>query len=180
MAPRRPVPRLPVTTVPGVTFVRRLVDADRTWLRDLVEAAWGLPVVSPARTYEAPEALDGFVAELDGERAGAVTFLAEGGECEVVTINALVPGRGVGRALIEAVRDLVNGAGVSRVWLITTTDNPNAIGFYEHVGMRRVRVLPRFDEVVRAAKPELSPTVVFDAVEFEWSPVVVGEVHPVQ
>jgi GNAT superfamily N-acetyltransferase len=166
-----------------VATVRALTGTDRPWLRDLIVRAWGLPVVSSSGVYDRPEALDGFVAEDpdDGDRMGAATFVIDGRACEVLTLNALVPARGVGRALLEAVRDHAARAGAARVWLITTTDNPNAIGFYEHLSMRRARVLPRFDEVVRAAKPSLAPTVVFDAVEFEWSsPVVVGKVHPVE
>jgi ribosomal protein S18 acetylase RimI-like enzyme len=165
----------------ALVTVRPLADQDREWLRGLVTAAWGLPVVTPAEIYHAPESLDGFVAEIDGERAGVVTYAHAGDEVEVVTLNALRPGLGAGRALLEAVRDHAAATGARRVWLITTDDNPNAIGFYGHVGMRRGRMRPRFDETVRAAKPTLPSTVVFDALEFECVlPPVVAEVHEVE
>jgi ribosomal protein S18 acetylase RimI-like enzyme len=149
-------------------LVRRLDDGDRTWLRELIGRLWGLPVVTPSGIYDDPSALDGFVAELDGTPAGAATYRVDGsgGDLEVVTLNAVVAGRGVGRAVMEAVREHGRVAGAERVWLITTTDNPNAIAFYEHIGMRRGRTWERFDRQVRAAKPELP--VEFDALEFEW------------
>ena len=157
-------------SVVGTVRVLPIGDDDRAWLGDLIESRWGLPVVSVSRVYDDPAALDGFIAWLDGERAGAVTFMPDpdGAGCEVVTLNAVLPGRGVGRALVEAVRDRAAADGIDRVWLITTTDLTGAIGFYEHLGMRRGRTWPAFDRVVRAAKPALPADLAFDAIEFEW------------
>jgi GNAT superfamily N-acetyltransferase len=149
-------------------LVRPLEDRDRDWLRGLIEGLWGYPVVTPVRSYDAPHTLDGFVAEHDGMRVGAVTWAADGDDVEVVTLNATTPGRGVGRALMEAVRDRAREAAARRVWLITTSENEPALAFYERIGMRRGRAWPRYDNVVRAAKPGLPAGLVFDAVEFEW------------
>ncbi|MGH9120091.1 MAG: hypothetical protein ACRD0A_20155 [Acidimicrobiales bacterium] len=63
--------------------VRRLTDHDRPWLRDLIERLWGLPVVSSSGVDDRPEVLDGFVAERDGERVGAATFVVDDAACEV-------------------------------------------------------------------------------------------------
>jgi GNAT superfamily N-acetyltransferase len=49
--------------------------------------------------------LDGFVAELGGQTAGLVTYRVEGDECEVVTLDSLSAGHGIGRALLQAVAD---------------------------------------------------------------------------
>jgi GNAT superfamily N-acetyltransferase len=148
--------------------VRDLEEGDRAWVRDLVDRRWGLPVVTPVRSYPEPERLDGVVAEVDGRRSGAVTFRVDGDEWEVVTVNAVEPRLGAGRAMLEEVRRRAWAAGASRVWLITNDTNTGAIAFYERIGMRRVRVHPRFIDVVRAAKPDLPPDVFSDVIEFEW------------
>jgi GNAT superfamily N-acetyltransferase len=145
--------------------VRRLLDADRPWVRGLVEKEWGLPVVTPVAAYEAPEELDGVVAELDGERAGAVTYVRDGDDWEIVTVIATVEGTGVGRAMLEEVRGQAERSGAARVWLITT-DDTGAASFYEHLGMIRVRTHERFVDVVRRAKP--SSDGYRDAYELEW------------
>jgi GNAT superfamily N-acetyltransferase len=75
-----------------------------------------------------PNLLPGFVAELDGERAGLLTYRIEGGECEVVTIDSLAEHRGAGSGLIEAAIEAARTAGCDRVWLITTNDNLDALG----------------------------------------------------
>ncbi len=79
-----------------VPQVRGLLDADRPWLRALIEQQWGVPVVTPAAAYPAPETHEGLVAELDGERAGAVTYVRDGEDWEVVTLTSTVEGLGVG------------------------------------------------------------------------------------
>jgi ribosomal protein S18 acetylase RimI-like enzyme len=150
--------------------VRPLGDGDRPWLRGLIERLWGLPVVTPSGIYDRPDRLDGYVADVDGATAGAATYRVTGdSDLEVVTLNAAIEGHGVGRALLDAVRDQAAIAGADRVWLITTSDNPGAIGFYEHIGMRRVRTWKRFDRIVRADKPTLPAALVFDALEYEWA-----------
>jgi len=172
MAPhRRGGDRLPAklwaVTVPTVQ-VRDVADVDRPWLRELVASMWGLPVVTSVRAYEDPERLDGVIAEVDDEPVGAVTFRVDGPEWEVVTVNAVKPGVGAGRAMLEGLRRRAEAAGASRVWLITTDTNDGAIGFYEHLGMRRVRLHRRFIDVVRAAKSEVDEGAFCDAIEFEW------------
>ena len=146
--------------------VRPLVDGDRAWVHDLVDSAWGLPVVTPTGAFPAPERLAGLVAEVDGARAGAVTWVPAGDAWEVVTVNAVVEGAGVGRALLEAVRHEAAAAGAARVWLITTDDNPGALAFYERIGMRQGRRHPDHVDTVRVHKPGSSGYR--DAIELEW------------
>ncbi|HYN80533.1 MAG TPA: GNAT family N-acetyltransferase, partial [Gemmatimonadaceae bacterium] len=70
-----------------------------------------------------PHRLPGFVAVSDIERVGLVTYLIDGGNCEIITLDSLRPGLGVGTALIEAVKAIAQEAGCDRLWLMTTNDN---------------------------------------------------------
>ena len=47
----------------------------------------------------------GFVATEDGRPVGLLTYAAVDGECEVVAILSTEESRGIGRALMNAVRD---------------------------------------------------------------------------
>lgn len=145
--------------------LREVTDADRPWLRALVEQEWGLPVVTPSGTYHSPETHEGVIAEVDGERAGAVTYLRDGGDWEIVTVISTVKAAGVGRSLLEEVRRRAERSGATRVWLITTGDT-GAATFYEHLGMSHTRKYENFVELVRRAKP--STGGYRDAFEFEW------------
>jgi len=145
--------------------LRELSDADRPWLRALIEEAWGIPVVTPIAAYHDPERHDGVVAELEGERAGVVTYVRDDAEWEIVTVIATVEGVGIGRAMLEHARTLADAAGAARLWLITTGDT-GAAAFYEQLGMTLARTHRDFVDVVRRAKP--STGGYRDAYEFEW------------
>jgi hypothetical protein len=133
--------------------LRGIEDPDRSWLREVVASEWGLPVVSVSGAYD-PSTLPGFVAEDTGRQLGVVTYHLSEGECEVVTLNSLQEGCGVGTALLAAVKRLAD-LQLRRLWLITTNENINAIGFYQRRGMD-MRALHRdFVEEVRLHKPGL-------------------------
>jgi len=115
--------------------VRPLGEADREWATGKLRELWGEGVVSRGRLLDAT-VLPGFVAEGDGEPAGLLTYRIDGGDCEVVTINAFLRGAGAGTALMEAVAAAARDAGCRRVWLITTNDNLRALRFYQRRGFR--------------------------------------------
>jgi len=145
--------------------VRQVIDADRPWLRALIEQQWGIPVVTPMASYDAPETHDAVVAEIGGELSGAVTYVRDEDDWEIVTVIATVEGAGIGRAMLEEVRDFAQRSRAARLWLITT-DDTGAAPFYEHLGMTRTRTYENFVDVVRRVKP--STTGYRDAYEFEW------------
>ncbi|HJS26125.1 MAG TPA: GNAT family N-acetyltransferase [Actinomycetota bacterium] len=131
--------------------VRPLAEEDRGWVREVVERLWGSPVVAAHGEILEPATLPGFVAEEGSARAGLLTYRPEGDACEVVTIVAFEPRRGIGSALMGALLSLDH----RRVWLTTTNDNVPARRFYERLGFRLVAM--REGEVARSRelKPEI-------------------------
>jgi ribosomal protein S18 acetylase RimI-like enzyme len=131
--------------------VRPIDDADRA----LVIERWGHTVVRRGESVDI-EGLPGFVAWVDGQRAGFLTYAVRGDECEVVTLHSLRQSRGAGRALMDAVRRAAESAGCRRLWLVTTNDNLRALAFYQRWGLdlcafRRGAV----DESRRTLKPSI-------------------------
>lgn len=146
--------------------IRDALEADRAWIRSHVAASWGLPVVSVSGSYD-PTELAALVASApEATVVGVATYRLTDTECEVLTLDALVPRRGVGTALLGEVR---RRAGRRRVWLITTDENHGAIAFYRHLGMQEVRRHHDFVSQVRSAKDLAAGAVGFrDALEFEF------------
>jgi ribosomal protein S18 acetylase RimI-like enzyme len=68
-------------------------------------------------------------AYLEDQIVGVASYDISGEECEVVTIEAIVRGRGVGRALMDGIRSC-SSSGCLRLWLVTTNDNIPAMSFY--------------------------------------------------
>jgi hypothetical protein len=71
---------------------------------------------------------------------GVATFHLTDRQCELVTLDALREGQGVGSALLAAVIEKANRQQCQRFWLMTTNDNLRALRFYQRRGMRLVAV----------------------------------------
>ena len=83
--------------------VRPVAAGDEAWVRETVRARWGEDrVVSRGAVWDAG-ALPGFIAEEDGSAVGLVSYRVGAGECEIVTLDALVERTGVGTALVASV-----------------------------------------------------------------------------
>ncbi|HZT67196.1 MAG TPA: GNAT family N-acetyltransferase [Acidimicrobiales bacterium] len=130
---------------------------------------WGLPVVSISGAYD-PSTLPGFLAEGKDGPVGAVTYRLSEGDCEVVTLNSLCEGRGIGSALLAAAKAVADQRHL-RLWLITTDENVNAIRFYQRQGMDMRAIHRDFVEQVCRQKPGLRPDAGIPfrhAIEFSY------------
>jgi N-acetylglutamate synthase-like GNAT family acetyltransferase len=144
--------------------VRRARRDDAAWIRETLQASWGEPVVARRGRVVDATTLPALVA-LDGTtRVGLATYRVDGAAAELVTIDALVEGAGVGTALLEAVGTAARGAGCSRLWLITTNDNLRALRFYQRRGLRLVAVHAGAVAEARRLKPSI-PLVGRDGIE---------------
>jgi ribosomal protein S18 acetylase RimI-like enzyme len=115
--------------------VRHIVPGDRPWVVHRLDDAFGDVNVARKGSLIDASVLHGFVATDGGRPVGFLTYDVAGGECEVVTIISTKEGRGIGRALMDAVRDHAASAGCRRLWLVTTNDNARAFRFYQRWGM---------------------------------------------
>lgn len=135
--------------------LRPITRDDAAWIGAVIAAEWGEPfVVSRRRVYH-PHDLPGFIASLDGETVGMVTYLVDGSDCEIVTLNSTREGIGVGTALIDAVAGTARDAGCARIVLVTTNDNVDALGFYQRRGFHLVAVHRNAVDDARLLKPSI-------------------------
>jgi RimJ/RimL family protein N-acetyltransferase len=135
--------------------IRPLSSDDDAWVRSMLTEHWGSPrIVTRGRVHHADE-LPGFITEVDRQLLGLVTYHTENDQCEIVSLNSLREGAGIGTALVEVVRDTAAAAGCRRLWLITTNDNLAAIRFYQRRGWRLVAVHRDALEQSRRLKPEI-------------------------
>lgn len=97
-----------------------------------------------------------FIAEDEGELAGVLTYIVGDTDCEVLTLHAARSRRGVGTALIREVEQMAARRGCTRLWLITTNDNVDALRFYQRRGFRLARLHPG---AVDASRLRLKPGI---------------------
>jgi N-acetylglutamate synthase-like GNAT family acetyltransferase len=109
--------------VDGGIVLRAGNAADRPWIEALCRSAWGGPTVVSREHEHVVAELVAYIAERQGDRVGLLTLFVEGERCEVVTLNSLLPGRGVGQALMRAAAEHARRVGSRLLWLLTTNDN---------------------------------------------------------
>ena len=143
--------------------IRPSNETDRDWAARLLEEHWhSTKIVTRGRIHDADE-LAGFIAVQEDKPVGLVTYRIDGDECEIVTMDSLVEGVGIGSALLDAVRNTAASDQCKRLWLITTNDNVAALRFYQKRGFSLVAVHRNALEQSRRLKPEI-PLVGVDGI----------------
>lgn len=130
-------------------------DTYRNQVIDLIAENWGSAVVITRGRIHNAESLPGFVALVNGEIQGIITYHIENGQCEIVSLDSLLEKQGIGSSLIKKVVDTARKALCSRVWLITSNDNTHAIRFYQRVGFDLVAVYRNAVDESRKIKPQI-------------------------
>ena len=130
-------------------------------------------MIARGKVYR-PEQLEGFVTEDGEEWVGLLTFVIEDGECEVTSLDSLREGQGIGSKLIDQAVQEARGRGCKRLFLITTNDNLNALGFYQKRGFEIAAIYRGAVNESRKIKPGI-PLVGYnniplrDEIELEMS-----------
>lgn len=133
--------------------IRPVASHEAPAIAGLASALWGddLMVVHGERFYLSR--LPGFVAEAGGEIVGLATYTISGAACELISLDSMRPGGGIGSALLGAVEAAARAAGCRRIWLITTNDNLHALGFYQRRGYELAALHRGAVAAARAIKP---------------------------
>jgi ribosomal protein S18 acetylase RimI-like enzyme len=115
-------------------------------------------VVSRGRVHDNAEQLDGYIVENDGRPVGCALWREIDGDAELVVIGTTYRGAGAGGALLDAVVEHAREHGWTRLWLITTNDNTDAIRLYQRAGWEWVGFHRDAVSASRKLKPELAET----------------------
>jgi DNA-3-methyladenine glycosylase I len=138
--------------------IRPINNDDRAWVIDLIKKWWAGPEVVTRGKIHHADNLPGFIAIHESERAGLVTYNIDGKECEIVTMNSLVEGMGIGSSLLDAVKRTAVSRRCKKLWLITTNDNTKALRFYQKYGFSLAALRHNAVEESRKLKPEIPLT----------------------
>ncbi|MEI7917996.1 MAG: GNAT family N-acetyltransferase [Candidatus Saccharibacteria bacterium] len=117
--------------------------------------------------------LPGFMV-LDGDKIiGLLTYHVSNNSCEIVSINSLVPNIGIGTKLLNKMIEKAKQDKYSRLWLMTSNDNIDAMRFYQTNGFVFAAIYPNAIEKSRQLGqriPKLGSynIPVRDEIEFEY------------
>lgn len=78
--------------------------------------------------------LDGFVAVVEQQIVGVLSYVIKPDELEIISLDSLRPSQGIGSQLMQAAEQLVQEQQLHRITTITTNDNLQALAFYQKRG----------------------------------------------
>ncbi len=99
--------------------------------------------------------LDGFACLEDSEILGLITFVMGNQECEIISLDSLREGVGIGSSLLGKVEEEASINGCLSLSVITTNDNLHALGFYQRRGFQLVELKCNAVETARIHKPSI-------------------------
>ena len=121
------------------------------------------------------------------ELVGVATYAISEAGCELLTLHARSRFTGTGSALLTAVQEAARRSPCTRLWVVTTNDNVDALRFYQRRGLRLAHLRAgAVNQSRRTLKPEI-PVLgshgieIRDELELEIdlrpSPLVGGDGH---
>lgn len=135
-------------------LVRSIEKTDKNWIRKVMVDSWKSEMIVASRLFNALT-LPGFIAEIDNKPTGIVTFDISDKRLEIVSLNSISEGQGVGSTLIEKVKKLAKEKNLKSVWLVTSNDNIDSLKFYQKRGFRITKVYPDAIDKARKIKPQI-------------------------
>ncbi|MEC1177583.1 GNAT family N-acetyltransferase [Metasolibacillus meyeri] len=101
----------------------KITEDNRLRVVDFFQEHWGSSeMVISSGTYVCSE-LDGFIFEENNRILGLVTYVLHEKEVEVISLDSIVEGKGIGSHLMKEVERFVQQQGMSTISLVTTNDN---------------------------------------------------------
>ncbi len=144
----------PTTTADAIK-VEPVVTTDRATVAALLADLWHDEIVVVHDDVYRLADLPAFVAREGDGIVGAATYRLADDRAELVSLNSLRPGAGIGSALLVAVENAAADAGCALVELTTTNDNVDALGFYQRRGYRMVAIDRGAVDRARRLKPTI-------------------------
>ena len=135
--------------------IRPTNQADKEWIRKFIAKEWGAEKVIARGKVFYPHNLPGFIAFKGNKYLGLVTYKIGKKNLEIITMNVIVRGRGIGTALLKMVEKTARKLKCKKIWLITTNDNIDALRFYQMRGFSIVCIHRNALELSRKLKPEI-------------------------
>lgn len=135
--------------------VRHIDESDRAWINRILTDRWGSTTIVSRGVLHIADELSGFIAADESVPLGFLTYRFEEDACEIVSLDSLAEGRGIGSALLRSVEEAAREKKCKRIWLITTNDNLLALRFYQRRGYLLGALYRNAIEQSRQVKPQI-------------------------
>ena len=135
--------------------IRNSTSKDRDWITEVLIDNWASSIIVTKGTSYQADLLPALIADLDGNPSGVLIYSIKNNELEIVSLNAIEKGKGIGSALLDEIEKIAKEQRCRRIWLITTNDNIDALRFYQRRGYEIAFVHRHAIQESRKIKPQL-------------------------
>lgn len=143
--------------------IRQIDQASRKRINAFIVQQWyTMKMVVHGESIDMGNA-DGFYACEGDEIIGLITYRINGKEMEILSLDSLQEGRGIGTELLNTVIAKAKETGMQKIMLITTNDNLSALRFYQKRGFDMSRLYCNALAQARKIKPEI-PLIGMDGI----------------
>ena len=141
----------------NTAFTIQTIDAKlHPFIQPLVDEAWSGPwLVINGKRWDT-RILPGLAAlDANGMVIGYLLYAMHDGLCEIMALESLRQGIGVGTKLVQQVIVIAGNQGIQKVAVMTTNDNLHALRFYQKHGFVLQELRKGIVSTSRTLKPEI-------------------------
>ena len=136
-------------------MIQPISEKNRQQVMNFFRQHWGSSqMIISSGTYDCAM-LDGYVYVKGATIIGLVTYVLRGESLEVISLDSIQEGKGIGTFLMEEVEQFAKELVIPHIELITTNDNLQALKFYQKRGYRIINVIPNAVVEARKVKPTI-------------------------
>ena len=137
-------------------IIQVIEEETRSQVKAFFTKHWGSSQMVTSTGVHDCSLLDGFYAINDDyEIIGLITYHMTLQTCEIISLDSLEEGKGIGSRLMQVVEEKAAQQKCDLLTLVTTNDNEHAIRFYQHRGYTITQVIPNAVDFARKIKPEI-------------------------
>ncbi|NWK68242.1 GNAT family N-acetyltransferase [Bacillus paramycoides] len=146
-----------------MVHIQKITPEMKETIQDFMCKNWGSSMMVSRGRVHRLEKLPSFVALQNDRIVGIITCEETESMCEIVSLDSLEEGKGIGTKLVDCVLQIARENGCKKVWLITTNDNMNALRFYQKRNFMMTNLYINAVKEARKIKKEI-PFIGYDNI----------------
>lgn len=138
--------------------IREKINNDADTIKKIMEEGWGGEMLFIRGKEYYPAKMDGFVAIENNKIVGYLIYERQGDKYEIIVFEALQKFKGIGTLLLNAFKQFVKKNNSSKIVVMTTNDDLDALRFYQRRGFVICGIDINAMEKSRKIKPSIPMT----------------------
>jgi len=138
--------------------IRQKTSKDSSTIKKFMIENWGGRMLFIRGKEYYPENMEGFLAEENNKIIGFLIYENQGNKYEIIVFEVFEKFKGIGTLLLNALKKLVKDKNLTKLVVMTTNDDLDALRFYQRRGFKICGININAIEKSRKFKPSIPMT----------------------